>query len=104
MKEFTEIIKDYHKLVEMLEDSKNFFCFDTKNGKRMIVKLEDRRKCIAIDKNFRAVSFKNENELTFYDSPLSLIESYFYDGGVSIDDILITLDKIEAFSYLQEQL
>lgn len=101
MKGFVPVIIDYLKLVELMEDSRNFFCFETENGRRMIIKAEGGKKCIAIDRNFRAVSFCNDSDLSFYGSPLELVVSYFRHNSVAIDDILITLDKTEAYHYLQ---
>lgn len=99
----SETLKDYLKLKESLEDSRNFFCFNTENGKRMIIKVEDKKKCIAINHNFRACSFSYESPHTFYDSPLELIESYYEGSSVDLLDIFITLDKEEALSYLMEE-
>lgn len=95
-----ETLNNYKRLEEQLNDSRNFFCFNTPNGKRLILKIESSKKCIAIDKNFRAVSFKNEKQRTFYESPLSLIRSYERDS-IEITDFFITMNKREAWDYLQ---
>lgn len=96
-----DIINSYSILKEKLDDSRNFFCFNTQNGRRLIVKVEDIKSCIAIDKNFRAVSFAYENPYSFYSSPLELIESYISENhGVEITDLYITMDKEKAYEYL----
>lgn len=100
--EFAEILKNYQELKKLLEDTSNYICFGTKNGRRMIVRIMNSRECIPVDYRFRVTSFEDENNNTFYESPLRLLESYFTDGNVIIDDILITKDKTEALSYLQE--
>jgi len=52
---YIEILNNYKKLEDQLNDSRNFFCFNTQNGRRLIVKIEDKKMCIAINRNFRAV-------------------------------------------------
>lgn len=94
-----DTLKKYKELESILEDSRYFYCFNTPNGKRMIVKAEGSKKCIAMDKNFRVVSFRNEKQRTFYNSPLSLIRSYDADS-IPITDIFISMDKEECIEYL----
>jgi hypothetical protein len=97
---YANTLKNYHALKELLSDSWNYICFDTKNGRRMIVKIQNQSRCCPIDNNFRITSLDGDTENDFYENPLELLKSYFSHGDVEIEDIMITKDKAEAHQYL----
>lgn len=103
MDNYAEVIKKYQELKEVLHDTDNIVCFDTKNGRRRIIRVLNSRQCIPVDNRFRICSFENEENNTFYEDSLRLLESYFISGDVRIDDIFITKDQDEAFDYLNKR-
>lgn len=95
------IIKEFLALKDQLLDRRNYICFGTKNGRRLIVRREDTDECVAVTKDFKIVSFLDTPLPQYFMSPYDLIEGYYTDrNSISITEIFITHSKEDAIKYL----
>lgn len=92
--DFLDAYLRYKKIQELVNDNKFIVGFETKNGKRIIVKTENGL-CVPINNRFKIVSHLDEKNLTYYDNPLHLFETYteefLKDEGVCIKNAVLFL-------------
>jgi len=92
-----KIIADFRNLKSRVQDSRNIVGFDTKNGKRLILRFPDEGRCLPVDRHLRLVKLEGE---PFEKTPFDLLLGYFIGGDVAIDRIVIFPDKTKALRWL----
>jgi hypothetical protein len=95
--DYVKTIKDFIELKQKILDPEYIIGFDSDNGKRLILRFSDSKRCLPIGKNLEMVKLIGD---PFEETPLDLLLGYFSHGDVSIKKLFFFSDKRKAIKWL----